>query len=52
MAFGIIPAFFVGGAIAFLRQAYFFKKGLRFKAFRHDVKSRLIAKWVSCLLAA
>eukprot|EP00983_Pelagomonas_calceolata_P097928 1158298-Pelagomonas_calceolata.AAC.4 len=52
MAFGIIPAFFVGGAIAFLRQAYFFKKGLRFKDFRHDVKSRLIAKCVLCLSSA
>jgi len=44
MAFGIIPAFFVGASIAFLRQASFFRKGLCFKAFRHNVKSRLIAK--------
>lgn len=46
MSFGMIPAFFVGGLLAFLRQYYFFRQGIKFRKFQPNTKSRLIYKCV------
>lgn len=47
MFYGIAPAFFLGGTVAFVRLGYFFRIALRFARWNTDLKSRTIFKFVS-----
>ena len=40
MAYGVIPFFLLGGALAFIRLKYFNSIALKFKSLKPDVKSR------------
>ena len=44
MSFGIVPMFFLGGFLAFVRQFYLFRTALKFRELVPGVKSRKIYK--------